>query len=141
VVLPPKTEVSDAEVNTAANLPGFALAQRFYAMNLRFEGNREWNWTLRGMTDHELLASAEYARRMQLLDRAVNTADRTTTDHDFSLRYLTPFRATMQRDTASAGVDIDWVYGLIRQESRFIITAQSGVGASGLMQLMPATAQ
>jgi len=140
-VLPPKTEVSDAEINTAANLPGFALAQHFYAMNLRFEGNREWNWTLRGMNDRELLASAEYARRIQLYDRTVNTADRTVSEHDFSLRYLTPFRDTMQRDTASAGVDIDWVYGLIRQESRFIISAQSGVGASGLMQLMPATAQ
>jgi len=141
IVLPPKTEVSDAEINTAANLPGFALAQHFYAMNLRFEGNREWNWTLRGMNDRELLASAEYARRIQLYDRTVNTADRTVSEHDFSLRYLTPFRDTMQRDTASAGVDIDWVYGLIRQESRFIISAQSGVGASGLMQLMPATAQ
>jgi len=141
IVLPPKTEVSDAEVNTAANLPGFALAQRFYAMNLRFEGNREWNWTLRGMNDRELIAAAEYARRIQLYDRTVNTADRTVSEHDFSLRYLTPFRETMQRDTAGAGVDIDWVYGLIRQESRFIINAQSGVGASGLMQLMPSTAQ
>ncbi|MGE4378096.1 MAG: lytic transglycosylase domain-containing protein, partial [Burkholderiaceae bacterium] len=34
-----------------------------------------------------------------------------------------------------------YVYGLIRQESRFILDARSGVGASGLMQIMPATAR
>jgi soluble lytic murein transglycosylase len=33
-----------------------------------------------------------------------------------------------------------WVYGLIRQESRFIEDIRSSAGASGLMQLMPATA-
>ena len=31
------------------------------------------------------------------------------------------------------------MYGLIRQESRFISDARSGVGAAGLMQVMPAT--
>jgi len=33
------------------------------------------------------------------------------------------------------------VYGLIRQESRFIMDARSHVGAAGLMQIMPATAR
>jgi soluble lytic murein transglycosylase len=39
------------------------------------------------------------------------------------------------------GLDEAWVYGLIRQESRFVQQARSGVGASGLMQLMPGTAR
>lgn len=40
-------------------------------------------------------------------------------------------------------IDLDpaWVYGLIRQESRFVMDARSVAGASGLMQLMPATAR
>jgi soluble lytic murein transglycosylase len=39
------------------------------------------------------------------------------------------------------GLDPAYVYGLIRQESRFVMNARSHVGASGLMQVMPATAQ
>ena len=45
---------------------------------------------------------------------------------------------TAARDQA---LDDAWVYGLMRQESRFIPGAKSSVGASGLMQLMPATAK
>jgi len=141
ITIPPKTTVTDAEIAQVAQTPGFALAQRFYALNLRLEGNREWNWPLRGMSDRQLLAAAEYAKRIRLLDRVVNTADRTQTEHDFSLRYLAPFRDVVERDAQTNGLDVEWAYGLIRQESRFILNARSGVGASGLMQLMPATAQ
>ena len=141
IVVPPKTTVTDTEVQQAGNTPGFALAQKFYQLNLRLEGNREWNWPLRSMSDRQLIAAAEYARRIELYDRAVNTADRTKTEHDFSLRFLSPFRDIVERDAQSNGLDVEWAYGLIRQESRFIMNARSEVGASGLMQLMPGTAQ
>jgi soluble lytic murein transglycosylase len=140
IVIPPQTKVTDEEVEKAGQTPGFELAKRFYALNLRTEGNREWNWQLRGMTDRQLLAVAEYARRIELYDRAVSTADRTQTEHDFSLRYLAPFRKIVERDAQSTGFDVEWAYGLIRQESRFIISARSDVGAGGLMQVMPNTA-
>ncbi|KVV35319.1 lytic transglycosylase [Burkholderia ubonensis] len=139
--IPPRTTVSDAEIGEMAKVPGFALAQRFYALNLRLEGNREWNWPLRGMTDRQLLAAAEYGKRVDLLDRTVNTADRTKAEHDFTLRYPSPYRSIVERYAQTTGLDVEWAYGLIRQESRFITSARSSVGAGGLMQLMPATAQ
>lgn len=140
IVLPPNTRVSEEEIAHVQNLPGFARAQKFYALDLRFEGTREWNWTLRGMTDRELLAAAEYAQRINLLDRTVSTADRTRKEHNFSLRYVMPHRQLVTRVTHPLRLDMAWVYGLIRQESRFIARARSSVGASGLMQLMPKTA-
>jgi soluble lytic murein transglycosylase len=45
------------------------------------------------------------------------------------------------RQAQAIGLDPAYVYGLIRQESRFIMDARSHVGASGLMQIMPATAR
>ena len=141
ITLPPRTTVSDAEAMAMRARPGFQRAQKFYAMNLRFEGNREWNWELRNMSDRELLAAAEYARRLELLDRTVNSADRTRNEHDFALRFLMPYRDIMQRATDEVGLDMAWVYGLIRQESRFIMNARSSAGAHGLMQVMPATAR
>jgi soluble lytic murein transglycosylase len=124
-----------------ATNPGFARAQKFYELGLRVEGHREWNWQLRGMSDRELLAAAEYARSLSLLDRMINTSDRTRNEFDFTQRFPSPFRDAMVQYSSPLGLDETWVYGLIRQESRFIMDARSHVGAAGLMQLMPATAR
>ena len=105
--------------------PGFARAQKFYELGLRVEGNREWNWQLRGMSDRELLAAAEYARSLSLLDRMINTSDRTRNEFDFTQRFPSPFRDAMVQYAAPLGLDETWVYGLIRQESRFIMDARS----------------
>jgi soluble lytic murein transglycosylase len=138
---PARTKVSDQEIDAMASRKGFIRGERLYAMNLRFEGNREWNWELRNMTDRQLLAAAEYAKRVNLYDRVVNTADRTKQEHDFYLRYPTPYRDELSPIARQIDLNLAWAYGLIRQESRFIMSASSSVGASGLMQVMPNTAK
>ena len=138
---PAKTKVSEQEIDAMASRKGFIRGERLYAMNLRFEGNREWNWELRNMTDRQLIAAAEYAKRINLYDRVVNTADRTKQEHDFSLRYPTPFKEELSPIARQIDLNLAWAYGLIRQESRFIMNAASSVGASGLMQVMPNTAK
>ena len=74
-----------------------------------------------------------------MYDRAINTAERTREQHDFGLRYLAPYYETFSQQAKLQGLDLPWVYGLTRQESRFQPVARSGVGAQGLMQVMPAT--
>jgi soluble lytic murein transglycosylase len=138
---PARTKVTDQEIDAMASRKGFIRSERLYAMNLRFEGNREWNWELRNMSDKQLLAAAEYAKRINLYDRVVNTADRTKQEHDFTLRYPTPYRDELSPIARQIDLNLAWAYGLIRQESRFIMNASSSVGASGLMQVMPNTAK
>lgn len=139
---PPKAvPPSVAEKKAANELPGLRRAIAFFRLDLRTEAVREWNWSLRGMSDRELLASAEVAKDLQIWDRAINTADRTRNEHDYSLRFLAPYGDQVRAAAFDQSLDDAWVYGLMRQESRFITSAKSSVGASGLMQLMPATAK
>ncbi len=122
-------------------LPGIQRTIALYRMDLRSEALKEWRWTLRNFNDHELLAAAEVARRGEMYDRAINAANLTVNSHDFSLRYLAPYRDALQSHIRENGLDEAWVYGLMRQESRFVTAAKSQVGAAGLMQVMPSTAR
>jgi soluble lytic murein transglycosylase len=102
---------------------------------------REWNFTLRGMNDRELLAAAQMACEREVWDRCINASDRTRSEIDIAQRFPTPFRDEVVAKARQVGLDPAVLYGLMRQESRFITDARSAVGANGLMQVMPATAQ
>jgi soluble lytic murein transglycosylase len=133
--------VTPAELAPVAANAGLRRALKFFSLRLRFEGTREWNWELRRFSERELLAAAEFARQNEILDRMVNTSERTRTEFDYTQRFPAPHNEILQPTTQNLGLDRAWVYGLIRQESRFITDARSGVGASGLMQVMPSTGQ
>jgi len=130
-----------AQVDELALRPGFLRARKLYALGLREEANREWGWELRGMDDSGLHAAAEVARRFGLLDRMIASSERTRGITDLAQRYPMPFPDLMAATSAPLAMDPAWIYGLIRQESRFIQDVHSNVGAIGLMQLMPATAR
>ena len=84
------------------------------------------------------LAAAQLACDREVWDRCINTSERTKTEIDIAQRYPLPHRAELVREAQAAGLDAAYVYGLIRQESRFVLDARSHVGAAGLMQVMEA---
>ncbi|MFM6932826.1 MAG: transglycosylase SLT domain-containing protein [Novosphingobium sp.] len=147
ISVPAKPAPLTAQEKAAAHQnPG--LQRALYALNLglRSEGNREWNYSTNlhtpgGMSERELLAAADLACSKQVWDRCINTSDRTKTQIDFDQRFPMPLKDTVLRKAKEVQLDPAYVYGLIRQESRFIMDAKSVVGASGLMQVMPATAK
>ena len=147
ITVPPKPAPLSAEEKEAARLnPGLNRASYAIAIGLRSEGVREWNYSTNlakpgGMSDRELLAAAQLACDRQIWDRCINTSERTKSVIDLEQRFPMPFRDAVVRRAQSINLDPAYVYGLIRQESRFIMDARSGVGASGLMQVMPATAR
>ncbi|MBU3739371.1 MAG: lytic transglycosylase domain-containing protein [Rhodoferax sp.] len=147
IVLPERPESPTAEEREAARQnPGLQRALAAVALGLRSDGVREWNYTTNlhqrgGMGDRELLAAAELACEREVWDRCINTSERTRSLVDVAQRFPTPHRDAVLSRAQQIGLDPAYVYGLIRQESRFVMDAQSGVGASGLMQVMPPTAR
>ncbi|GAC1370189.1 MAG: lytic transglycosylase domain-containing protein [Aquirhabdus sp.] len=137
---------SSADYQRMKNDVNFQRAFALRNINADAEyANREWNWAVRQAylkkDDGMILAAAEQANQMSWYDRAIYAAERTVNLHNDKLRYLTPFRDLTERYSLQVGLDPAWVYGLIRQESRFVIKAKSNVGAGGLMQVMPSTAR
>jgi soluble lytic murein transglycosylase len=129
------------EVAQIANLPEIKRAQALQNLDMRWEAKMEWQMATRNMNDQALIAAATYALKQKWYDTAILTADSTKKMHNFELRYPTPYREYFKYAADDEQVDEAWVYGLVRQESRFMDYAKSSVGASGLMQLMPATAK
>jgi soluble lytic murein transglycosylase len=139
VAPPPIAPITAVELAQASSNQSLQRAIKFYDLRLRAEGNREWSWGLRNLSERQLLAAAELARRNELLDRMVETSLRTRTELSYDQRFPAPHLDVLRPTAQGLSLDKAWVYGLIRQESRFIRDARSGVGASGLMQVMPAT--
>lgn len=138
-VAPPKPTAEERAA--AAARPGLQRALLLIGLGLRSEGVREWNYTVRTFDERELLAAAQLACEREVWDRCINTSERTRDLVDMRQRFPTPFRSEVMARAEQAGLDPAFVYGLIRQESRFVTDARSHVGASGLMQLMPGTAR
>jgi soluble lytic murein transglycosylase len=144
--LPRPEPLTQAEKDAARTNPGLNRGLYAVQIGLRQEGVREWNYTTNlhvrgGMDDRALLAAADMACRAEVWDRCISSSDRTKTAFDAEQRFPMPFRSGVIAQSRQIGLDPAFVYGLIRQESRFVMDARSNVGAAGLMQVMPATAK
>ncbi len=134
-------QLQQADLDRVRSREGIRRALELYRLDLDGEALREWLWAIRGFDDRDLLAAAEVARLANEPDRAINTADRTVFIHDYAQRFPLAHRDALAAAAQQWNLDEAMVYGIVRQESRFVSDARSRVGATGLMQLMPSTAR
>lgn len=132
---------TSAEIETFYQMPAVQRTVLLDKLGLRWEARAEWNAMLANLSDKQLIAAADIAYRLGWLDVSIHTMEQTQYLHNDVLRYPMPFRDLVERFAQTQQIDAAWVYGLSRQESRFNLQARSGVGASGMMQVMPATAK
>lgn len=134
-------EPTPSEMEAISSMPSIQRAVELDNIGLRWESRIEWSYAIKAMSDKQLIAAAEFATKQGWLDVAINTIEKTQQLNNDALRYPTPYRDVVENFAHHHQVDTAWVYGLSRQESRFNLNARSGVGASGMMQVMPATAK
>lgn len=122
------------------SLPAIQRATELYALQRVSDARREWLWATNKMNQQELLAAAQLAFQLKWYDRVIANAAKAGDWNNLQLRFPLAYPAEIKAVSRSVGVNPAWTYGIMRQESNFMNDAKSVVGALGLMQCMPSTA-
>jgi len=123
------------------NTAGIRRAMEFHARGQVVDARREWYHVSRLFSREELVAQARLAYDMDWYFPAIRTISQAQYWDDLDIRFPMAHKGSLTRAARSRGLHSSWVFAITRQESAFMSDARSGVGAGGLMQLMPATAR
>ena len=124
-----------------ASRASFKRAMFLFSLDRNRDAKREWYYASRNLSKHQLYAAAQLAKDIYWDFQVISMLSKAKYWNDVEKRFPTAFLEAVKKQAKNNGLDPAWVYGIIRQESAFDYLANSSVGASGLMQLMPATAR
>lgn len=116
-------------------------ASEFMALKEESRARREWSYLLRYGNSADRLAAAQVAYQWGWFFDAIRAAARSDDKDNLALRFPLAYQKLYERASRQSGLPVHWMMALTRQESAFSPVAKSPVGATGLMQLMPATAR
>jgi soluble lytic murein transglycosylase len=119
--------------------PSIQAAYEFYQLGMLKEGRIEWNHALNSLSPRYQAVATALADQWHWYDRAIATAAKAGLYDAVDIRFPLPYRVNLTTGARNQGIDLAWVYGIVRQESLFMADARSRSGALGLMQLMPAS--
>lgn len=128
-------------VRKVRNTAGIRRALEFHARGQIVDGRREWYHVSRLFSRDELVAQARLAYEMEWYFPAIRTISQAQYWDDLDIRFPMAHRSSLLNAAKARDIHPSWVFAITRQESAFMADARSHVGATGLMQLMPATAQ
>ncbi len=103
--------------------------------------HREWLWLLWHSDEDQQRALADYALKQQWYSLAVEASIQSKSWNTLAWRFPPAYRSQFEKEGLENELDPWLAMAVSRRESAFNPRARSGVGASGLMQLMPATAR
>jgi soluble lytic murein transglycosylase len=117
----------------------FQAVREFRFFNRQMEAGRQWWFAIRNLNKPQLLAAAKLAQQWHWDQIAIFTIARAEYWDDVELRFPLSYQQLVLKNASMQQLEPAIVFGLVRRESAFDKDAQSPVGASGLMQIMPQT--
>lgn len=131
---------TQAEYANVANNASIKRAREFYLLNDTLSANREWNYALRKFSEKDKRISGPVAVSWEWYRQGIQSMIQGNYWDDLLVRFPTQYKDIVTANAKSTKLDETFIFSIIRQESAFIPDVKSPVGATGLMQLMPATA-
>lgn len=120
---------------------GFLRVLELMALNRYFDARYEWVSLLKRSDNHMRARYGRYAHEQGWYDFGVEASIQGKLWDDIPLRFPQAYQAGFEQVSKKHKVNIDEIRAISRRESAFYLYATSGVGARGLMQIMPATAK
>ncbi|OQW91742.1 MAG: hypothetical protein BWK79_16220 [Beggiatoa sp. IS2] len=135
------TAYTPADFMQLTKILSIKSAREFYFMGMTAQAKEEWDYATERLSPQQQAIAANLASQWNWHDRALVTAGKAKAFDDLKVRFPLAYRSQVETGAQAQGLNLGWVYGIIRQESAFATDARSRSGALGLMQLMPGTAK
>lgn len=136
----PVTRTS-AQKNKVADHPAAQRAYEFLQLGRQFEARREWHYLLTHVDTAQLKDAALIASEWGWYDQSIISFTRSGYLNDVEKRFPLAYASQFSAVGKTYDIQPAFAMAIARRESSFMADAVSPAGATGLMQLMPGTAQ
>ena len=130
-----------AAIASVAKTPATMRAVEFFRLDRATEARREWFYLLSHLPESKVTDAGILAYDWGLYDQAITSFAQSGYWDDVERRFPLAFSDVFSEKSQAYSISKSLAMAIARRESSFRSDAISSVGATGLMQLMPGTAQ
>ncbi|WP_432473892.1 transglycosylase SLT domain-containing protein [Amphritea sp. HPY] len=138
---PMQQKADPNKIQALQQSPAFTRMRELYLNQELYLARREWNYALNTADADTFHAASTIVHSWNWHAQAIRGAAKARYWDDIALRFPLPYSDLFAKKARLNKIDTNWARAIARQESVYQPTARSHVGARGLMQLMPRTAQ
>lgn len=120
---------------------GMKRARELWLLGNTTEAHAEWLHVSRSLNVDELMAVGQLSQQWGWHNTGIQAMISGNLWNQLTVRFPLAYREEIHQIASDTTVEPTFIYAIARQESAFNDKARSPVGAMGLMQLMPKTAQ